>query len=169
MYYLSRNGTQSGPFDEAQFQQMLASGQVQPTDLYWQEGAPDWRPAVEKLRSLAPPMPSQAPGSWAQPHGQSAASPYSPPASQIRPVHSGPAPDAYLWQSIVVTILCCWPFGIPAIVYASSVSGKVSAGDMAAAKVASDKAKFWCWMSFWFGFGPLLVVIFTGGLGSLLK
>jgi hypothetical protein len=166
MYYLSRNGTQSGPFDEATFQQMVSSGQVQPTDLYWKEGTPDWRPGSEALRMMAPPV---QPAGWGPPQGGAAGSPYRPPSAQIRPVHSGPAPETYLWQSIVVTVMCCLPFGIPAIVYASSVSGKVSAGDMAGAKVASDKAKFWCWMSFWFGLGPIIVLALTGGFAGLTR
>ena len=54
-----------------------------------------------------------------------------------------PIPN-YLWQSIVVTILCCWPFGIPAIVYAAKVDGLKSRGDIAGAMEASANAKKWC-------------------------
>jgi hypothetical protein len=50
----------------------------------------------------------------------------------------------YLWQSIVVTILCCLPFGIVAIVYASGVDGKAAMGDFNGAKRASNAAKNWC-------------------------
>lgn len=53
----------------------------------------------------------------------------------------------YLWQSIVVTVLCCLPLGIPAIVYASKVNNALMQGNQAAAKQASDSAKMWCIIS----------------------
>ncbi len=53
----------------------------------------------------------------------------------------------YLWQSIVVTVLCCLPLGIPAIVYASKVNNSLMQGNQAAAKQASDSAKMWCIIS----------------------
>lgn len=50
----------------------------------------------------------------------------------------------YLWQSIVVTVLCCLPLGVPAIVYASKVNNALMQGNQQAAKQASDSAKMWC-------------------------
>ncbi len=41
--------------------------------------------------------------------------------------------------------------GIPAIVYAAQVSGKVQAGDLPGAIDASNKAKMWGWISFGVG------------------
>jgi len=57
----------------------------------------------------------------------------------------------YLAQSILVTLLCCLPFGIPAIVYAAQVNTKVQAGDIDGALSASSKAKMWAWISFGVG------------------
>ena len=37
----------------------------------------------------------------------------------------------YLVESILVTICCCLPFGIAAIVFAAQVNGKLQAGDIA--------------------------------------
>ena len=70
-----------------------------------------------------------------------------------------PIPN-YLWQSIVVTILCCWPFGIPAIVYAAKVDGLVSRGQYAEAREASNKAKMWAWISF--GAAIVGIVLYIG-------
>jgi len=53
----------------------------------------------------------------------------------------------YLVQAILVTICCCWPFGIPAIVYASQVNGKLAAGDITGANNSSKSAKMWCWIA----------------------
>jgi len=52
-----------------------------------------------------------------------------------------PMPDTYLWQSIVVTILCCLPLGIPSIVYASQVESRYRSGDIEGARRSSKNAK----------------------------
>ena len=54
----------------------------------------------------------------------------------------------YLPQAILVTIFCCLPFGIVAIVYAAQVNGKLQAGDYEGAVTASDNAKKGCWIGF---------------------
>jgi len=53
----------------------------------------------------------------------------------------------YLVQAILLTICCCPPFGIVAIVYAAQVNGLLQAGDVAGAKKASASAKMWCWVA----------------------
>ena len=50
-------------------------------------------------------------------------------------------PDNYLVWSILVTVMCCWPLGIPAIVNASKVDKLWTAGDYNGAQEASKKAK----------------------------
>ena len=66
----------------------------------------------------------------------------------------------YLAQSILVTIFCCLPFGIPAIVYAAQVNGKIQAGDINGALSASKTAKMWCWIGF--GVGLTGMVLYFG-------
>lgn len=53
----------------------------------------------------------------------------------------------YLVPAILVTVLCCLFTGIPAIVYAAQVNGKLATGDIAGAQLASKNAKMWCWIS----------------------
>lgn len=81
------------------------------------------------------------------------------------PQAPGAAPQItnYLWQAIVVTILCCLPFGIPAIVYASQVNNKLTQGDIAGAMQSSSKAKFWCWMAFGFGLAGVIISLLVNG------
>ncbi|WP_405377187.1 CD225/dispanin family protein [Nonlabens sp. Asnod3-A02] len=59
-----------------------------------------------------------------------------------RPV--GPPPKTYLAESIIVTIICCWPLGIPAIINAAKVDRLHQQGLYADAQRASEKAKQWC-------------------------
>lgn len=58
---------------------------------------------------------------------------------------SAPAtpPPNNLVFAILVTILCCWPLGIPAIVFAAQVNSKFAQGDYAGAEESSKKAKTW--------------------------
>lgn len=46
----------------------------------------------------------------------------------------------YLVQAII-SIFCCWPLAIPAIIFATQVNSKVAAGDITGAEEASKKAK----------------------------
>ncbi len=73
----------------------------------------------------------------------------------------------YLWQSIVVTVLCCLPLGIPAIVFAAKVNGLVAAGKIEEAQDASQKAKMWCWIALGCGLvaGIIQLVLQFGLLG----
>jgi hypothetical protein len=77
---------------------------------------------------------------------------------------AGPTPPAsvpnYLVQAILVTLFCCLPFGIPAIVYAAQVNGKLAAGDIAGALNASKNAKMWSWIAF--GLGLTVIVLYVG-------
>src|SRR6266851_1173923 len=66
----------------------------------------------------------------------------------------------YLGQAILVTVFCCLPFGIPAIVYAAQVNPKLAGGDYAGAMESSQKAKKWTWISF--GVGAVWVVVYGG-------
>lgn len=81
-----------------------------------------------------------------------------PPPSQssygAAPV-AGPSIPNYLWQSIVVTLCCCLPLGIPGIIFAAQVNSKLAQGDLAGAQEASKKAKLFTMI----GFGVGLVVI----------
>lgn len=45
----------------------------------------------------------------------------------------------YLVFAILTTVFCCLPAGIPAIVYAAQVNGKLQAGDWAGAQAASEQ------------------------------
>ncbi len=74
----------------------------------------------------------------------------------------------YLAQSILVTLFCCLPLGIPAIVFSAQVNDKIQAGDVQGAMEASRKAKMWGWWSFGVGLAVgILYFIFSFAVGMV--
>lgn len=52
-------------------------------------------------------------------------------------------PETHLTKAIIVTLLCCWPLGIPAIVNAAGVSNAFAAGNYQLALQKSNDAEKW--------------------------
>ena len=73
---------------------------------------------------------------------------WTPPASSSTPTT---VPN-YLIPAIV-SIFCCWPLAIVAIIFAAQVNGKVAAGDIQGAMDASKKAKLFSYISIGLGLG----------------
>jgi hypothetical protein len=76
-------------------------------------------------------------------------------------------PNHLVW-SILVTIFCCQPFGIVAIVYAAQVNSKLNLGDVAGATQSSENAKKWCWIAFLVGLVPWAILILLMLLPALM-
>ena len=51
----------------------------------------------------------------------------------------------------IISIFCCWPLAIPAIIFASQVNGKVAAGDIQGAQDSSKKAKLFSFIGLGIG------------------
>jgi hypothetical protein len=68
----------------------------------------------------------------------------------------------YLARSILVTLFCCLPLGIPAIVFSAQVNAKLQTGDIQGAKDSSRKAKVWGGWAFGVGFLFLILGIIFG-------
>jgi hypothetical protein len=71
----------------------------------------------------------------------------------------------------IISIFCCWPLAIPAIIFATQVNGKVAAGDIAGAQDSSKKAKMFSFIAI--GIGLLGIVIWLilfalGMAGSII-
>lgn len=74
-----------------------------------------------------------------------------------------PKPNNYLVFSILVTIFCCIPTGIVAIVYSTQTDSAYNAGNYNAAVANSNKAKTWCIVSLALGVAEvILYAIFYG-------
>ena len=78
--------------------------------------------------------------------------PYFPPPPNV---------PNYLVQSIAVTLCCCFPFGLVALVYAAQVNSKLAAGDVTGAEASSRNAKTWCIVT-------LIAGIVTGAASAAL-
>lgn len=121
---IGADGKEYGPITLAQLKQWVAEGRLNQQSKVLPDGATDWT-TVAQLPELANAMP-----------------PLTPPPNTM----AGADVPSYLWQSIVITLCCCLPFGIVAIVYAAQVKTKLSVGDFAGAQESSSKAKMWCWI-----------------------
>jgi hypothetical protein len=78
----------------------------------------------------------------------------------------------YLVFAILVTVFCCLPTGIPAIVFAAQVNGKLQAGNIAGAQADSKNAKMWCFISLGLGLGVVViygVLMMLGIIGGIIN
>ena len=93
-------------------------------------------------RAQEAPAADYTTGSPAQP-----ASEPQPPPLPAQP-RTLPYVPNYLVQAIIVTVFCCIPFGIVAIVFAAQVNTKLAWNDIPGAVSSSQNAKKWCWIAF---------------------
>ncbi|HUE82254.1 MAG TPA: CD225/dispanin family protein [Pyrinomonadaceae bacterium] len=81
-----------------------------------------------------------------------------------------PAPGApasvpnYLIPAII-SIFCCWPLAIVAIIFAAQVNGKVASGDIQGAMDASKKAKLFSFLAIGLGLAGALIYVLLMVLG----
>jgi predicted secreted protein len=102
-----------------------------------------------------PPPPGSGGGGYAAP----------PPIGG--PAAGGPPDNKLVW-SILVTLFCCLPFGIVAIIKSAEVNSKWSAGDVAGAnQSAADAGKWIKWSVIAGVLVGVLYLIFVVGLGVL--
>ena len=111
-FYLDRNNRQNGPISPEKF----AENGVTPQTLVWCNGMADWAPAgsIPELSMFFRPgfsdqRPPEPPRYQTPPGGQTPPNPYAN--------NGGPrCPDNHLVAAILVTIFCCLPCGVVALV-----------------------------------------------------
>lgn len=73
----------------------------------------------------------------------------------------------------IISIFCCWPLAIPAIIFATQVNGKVAAGDIAGAQDASKKAKMFSFIAIGLGLLGIVIyiiwIVFVVGLSAMSR
>lgn len=65
----------------------------------------------------------------------------------------------------IISIFCCWPLGIVAVIFAAQVNGKVASGDIASATESSKKAKMFSYIAIGLGLASWIIVGFLWILG----
>ena len=105
-----------------------------------------------------PPPPPQSQGT------------YAPPPPPLPGAAAGGAPvNTYLIPSIIVTLCCCLPLGIVAIVFAAQSSSKLSAGDLNGARESASRAKLFFWLALVLGIIANIVIILLYGAAGFFE
>lgn len=129
-YYLNDQKQQVGPLTEEE----IRTAGLTPSNYVWCEGMSDWTPAGN-VPELQPYLLPNIPGTPPPPIVNSPA----PESSEYVP-----CPNNHLAFAIVMTVLCCVPFGIVAIVKACKVNSLYNEGLYEAAQDMADSARNWC-------------------------
>jgi hypothetical protein len=76
----------------------------------------------------------------------------------------------HLLGSILVTIFCCLPLGIPAIVFAADARTKFADGNYSLARRSANTANTFITIAFWLGFvnGIIYFFIYLFVIGALI-
>jgi hypothetical protein len=111
-----------------------------PGDGGWSSGQSD-RPAWQNA-------PAAGQGSWSQ----------TSPAADV---------DPWFWQSIVVTVLCCLPLGIVAIVKSSQAKSAVDIGNAQVARQRAGEARTWTLVAAGVGLVANVLFFTLGFAGSM--
>lgn len=122
-FYILINNLKQGPFSLEE----LANKNITPDTMVWAIGFPDWQPAkqVPELADLLSRLPPE------------------PPI-----INKNIMPKTWLVESILVTCLCCLPFGIMGIINATKIEALYSTGQYEQALYHSKQAKKWTLLGF---------------------
>lgn len=157
-YFYTDGVTNFGPFTLEE----LTEKHISRDTMVWFQELGEWKhaetiPELKELFILAPPPPP----------GVKAASVATTPNKNPFPGDLKP-PKTWLLESILATLLCCLPFGIVGIVYASKVETRFYAGDLVGAVKASSSAETWTLVSFFFGIFGFFIFLGIAIFGTSL-
>lgn len=160
-YYVAVGESKTGPFSIDE----LKTKNITRDTLVWTEGMADWKRAgdVSELSDLWSSRSDLPP-----PIAQRARDSRQESSTTTAP------PKTWMVESILVTILCCLPFGIAGIVNASQVESRYYAGNIEGAQRASIEAKKWTMIGFWIGVAGVgvyviwVIIAMVMGMGSAM-
>lgn len=126
-YYVVLEEKRQGPFSVEE----LRTKNITRQTLVWREGMSDWTELkdVEELSELAGSIP--------------------PPMQEAKEetkeaqTEKPPMPKTWFVESIIVTLICCLPFGIIGIIYSSKVEPLYYSGLYDEASRKANQAKLW--------------------------
>ena len=152
LWYYEADGSQKGPVDADTLQTLIRDGVVTRSTQIWSDGMPAWVRAgsIQGLFTGPPPLESSSPRSD-----------LAPSQSPAERKHL----NTHMAWSVIVTLFCCLPIGIVAIVNASKVSGALASGDYAEAERLAGEAKKWADWAFALGLVLGFVYFMTAIIG----
>ena len=157
-YLKTGDGQEFGPITRSQLDRWHVEGKVDAECQILRDGWPSWKWAEDVYPALSTPQ-RDVP-IMEQESGPPRINTDSPVRNQQSYEGGGYTRHSvpnYLVQAILCTLFCCLPFGVVAIVFAAQVNGKLAAGDYRGARVTSDSARTWCWVSFGLGVVPIVL------------
>jgi hypothetical protein len=84
------------------------------------------------------------------------------------PASGAPASVPNYLVLAIITLFCCLPLGIVAVVFAARVNGQVQAGDTEGAMASSRKAKMFSFIGLGVGLAWWIICFAMGLLGGVL-
>lgn len=150
-YYYTDGKERYGPFSFEELREKSLSSET----LVWKEGLVDWVPAknISELQSLfSPPEINLIPSD----------TPFTPPYTYEMP------PKNWLVESVLVTLLCCLPFGIVGIIHAVKVETLWNYGRREEALIASREAGKWTKIGFYIGLSAIVLTFLIMIISILL-
>lgn len=153
-YYLNERQEPVGPINFETISSLVRSGQLPASVPVAQAGGAEWIPystwlSTSSAPSLPPIPPSVARPEQARPgvrtpRGGSPEAALPPLPSNPLVPGAQPKPASHMLWAVAVSIACCLPLGIVAIIKAASVDGHYTAGRYSEAVKASRSAAKWC-------------------------
>lgn len=142
-YFIDEDGKNSMPVSKKYFKEHG----VNPHTWIWFNGLPEWVEASE-VPALERYLSAEAKPSYANIDRESLSVRPPRPKMTDDSAPGGKPPRTWLFEAIVVTILCFFPFGLVAVVYAARVSPLWKHKKYADAVEASRSALLWVKWSF---------------------
>ncbi|MBK7172123.1 MAG: CD225/dispanin family protein [Bacteroidales bacterium] len=158
-YYYTDGVTNFGPYTLDQ----LKEKNLSPSTRIWYSGLSGWTAASE-LPELT--------GLFSAMNAENATPPPAPAiSSRTYGTIPGGVPKSWFIEAILVTLFCCQPFGVVAIVYAALVESAISAGNLTEANRVSKLAAKWVKIGFICGlvFFVLFAIFYGLILATALK
>ncbi len=144
--WIHLNGLQQGPYDLSQLSQLPINGQTP----VWYEGLTQWTAAAVAPATASLFAASQQPTQTADDaQTSSSQQPPVPPQPSSMPPYPGvqqvfmmtpppKRPATYLWLAILLTVLCCSPVALVAIITGCISSSQFNSGNYNAAQTMSE-------------------------------
>ncbi|MFP6888022.1 MAG: CD225/dispanin family protein [Opitutales bacterium] len=135
-YWLHRDGQRYGPYEKNNLEKYLSTGNAGREDRIQGVDSGKWTTVGQVV--------GKAKVATAENQQLITRKTSINPQKRFRP----PKPESPMVWAVLATLCCCQPLGVVAIVYATQVDSKYSAGDYNGAQQSAEKAKSWCWIAF---------------------